>query len=252
MKSFECDRSATVNLIVDNVKKEFPTLTSEDRKEFMVKSKQFIETMVQSKNIDTLLLQSIKKEKCEKCSTEYVNWGHKAKNALFLDVAELKLINIPVKMCPTCKYLVYPNVLEYGLFCIHNKVLLSYRLLMELCDQMFIGGSLIDFISAKVHNNGLSEGLDYDFLSINLVNIAKMVEGCGIALLSLLIQKDDMNMVVCLYCGNCPKCVNSDGNSKDTVAIDPSYMVYEKEGELCLGHTISVKNTNRQTLQLLD
>ena len=62
-----------------------------------------------------------------------------------------------------------------------------------------IGGSLIDFITAKVHNNGLSEGLEYDFLNTNLVNIAKMVEGCGIAVLSLLVQDDDLNNVAGVF-----------------------------------------------------
>ena len=93
-----------------------------------------------------------------------------------------------------------------------------------------IGGSLIDYIMAKVHNNGLSEGIDYDFLNTNLLSIAKTVEGCGIAVLSLLVQNDDLDMVVCMYCGSCPKYVNSDGNSKDTVLVDPSYMVYEEKG----------------------
>ena len=104
-------------------------------------------------------------------------------------------------------------------------------MLMELCDQLVIGGSLIDFISAKIQNIGLSEGLSEEFLATNVVNIAKMIEGSGIAVLSLLIQEADLNSVVCYFCGACPKTVSSDGNSKDTVEINSSYMGYDQEGK---------------------
>ena len=198
-KSFQSDREATVDKIVADVKQMFPSLTSNCKPTFMVKSKQFIQTMVTSSDIGKFLLDFMT-DKCEKCLDSLEHWPHKAKNAIFLDVGELKVIDIPVVICPTCKCLVYPDVIQYGLLCLHNKVLLSYRMLMELCDQLVIGGSLIDFVTAKVHNNGLSEGLEYDYLNTNLVNIAKMVEGCGIAVLSLLVQDDDLNKVQgCLF-----------------------------------------------------
>ena len=38
--------------------------------------------------------------------------------------------------------------------------------------------------------------------------------------------------VVCYFCGSCPKCVSSDGNSKDTVLVDTSYMVCEEKGRI--------------------
>ena len=223
-----------MNNLVINIKNEFPSLTSTNKQTFMVNSKNFIDSMIKSPNIGEFLSNFKKNDKCEKCSQVLENWPHKTKHALFIDVAELKVINIPVKICPTCKYLDYPDVIKYGLLCIHNKVLISYRMLMELLDPLVIGGSLIDFIMAKVHNNGLSEGLEYDFLNTNLVNIAKIVEGTGIAVLSLLVQDEDLNSVICYYCGSCPKCVNSDGNSKDTVAVDTSYMVYEEKGKSCI------------------
>ena len=72
--------------------------------------------------------------------------------------------------------------------------------MLELCDQLVIGGSLIDYIISKVHNNGLSEGLSYDYLNTNILTIAKIVEGCGIAVLSLLVKDEDLNQVVCYYC----------------------------------------------------
>ena len=133
-KHFQSDREVTIDNLVTDVKKKFPSLTSKNKIPFMVKSKQFIETMIKSPDIGKFLLRFMTSDKCEKCLKRLVHWPHKSKHALFIDVGELKVIDIPVTMCPSCKYLVYPNVIEYGLLCLHNKVLLSYRMLLELCD----------------------------------------------------------------------------------------------------------------------
>lgn len=51
--------------------------------------------------------------------------------------------------------------------------------------------------------------------------------GC-VAVLSLLITPSDLDHVLCLVCGNCPKIINSDGNAKDTLKVTEN-MVYNYE-----------------------
>jgi hypothetical protein len=70
---------------------------------------------------------------------------------------------------------------------------------------------MIECIKSKLKlmsmREGLSEGIDNQ-------NNASMIERAAVAINSLLINGDDLDAVVCLVCGFCPKIVSSDGNSK--------------------------------------
>ena len=225
---FECDREATVDIFVEKIKKELPTLTDPNRQKFTMKSKAFIDGCIKNENINQILEEFLPTI-CEKCSSELIPWKRKTESSFLLDCGELKIIKVPINMCPKCKHLEYPNVLQFGLINIHNKVIISYRMLIEISNV--ISSSLVEFISLKLQEGGFSEGLSEEFMDTNIVNLSSMIERSSIAVISLLIREDDMNNVVCYICGACPPIANSDGNSKDTIAIDPSYMVYVEDGE---------------------
>ena len=65
---------------------------------------------------------------------------------------------------------------------------------------------IVDKLQLLSQREGLHQNLDH--------NLALMIERAAIATLALLITGDDMDNVVCLYCGMAPKTVLSDGNSK--------------------------------------
>ena len=60
---------------------------------------------------------------------------------------------------------------------------------------------------------GQCEGIS-ELLKSNLQNHAKKIERASIALISVIISPEDLNRVICMHCGICPKVVNSDGNAK--------------------------------------
>ena len=82
--------------------------------------------------------------------------------------------------------------------------------MLELSYLLGSGVSMIQVIVDKLQllseREGLTKVLDH--------NIALMIGRTAIATLALLITGEDMDNVVCLYCGMAPKTVLSDGNSK--------------------------------------
>ena len=64
------------------------------------------------------------------------------------------------------------------------------------------------------------------------MNHAIDIELACIAVISTLITPEDMDNVMCLICGACPKIVNSDGNAKDTIKVtDNMKFIYEDESD---------------------
>ena len=111
--------------------------------------------------------------------------------------------------------------------------------MIELSNTLYIGGSLVETIKRKISVLGECAGLDTDELDINLNNVASLIERASVAVISLIIRPEDMNNVICYYCGPAPKCVNTDGNAKDTIQVTP-HMVYNSQSKLCGGTQESV------------
>ena len=63
-----------------------------------------------------------------------------------------------------------------------------------------------DKIQLLCHREGLAEIQDN--------NLASMIKRAAIAVNALLITGDDLDNVICLFCGMAPKIVLTDGNSK--------------------------------------
>ena len=78
------------------------------------------------------------------------------------------------------------------------------------------GSSCIEAIKQKLILLAMCEGISCQ-MEVNLSNRCKNIEMACIAITSLLITPADMDHVICLVCGICPKIVNSDGNAKERV-----------------------------------
>lgn len=90
------------------------------------------------------------------------------------------------------------------------QVILSYDYLLELSYLVDSGISQIQVIKDKLQLLCQREGL----VEFQDNNIASLLERSSIAINALLITGHDLNHVICLACGVCPKTALSDGNSK--------------------------------------
>jgi hypothetical protein len=114
-----------------------------------------------------------------------------------------------------------------GIFPVHNRFLLTIDFLLDFRNTLVVGSSTIETIKQKILLLGLCEDIS-QHLQTNLVNHCKNIEMACIAVTSLLITPADMDYVMCLVCGNCPKIVNSDGNAKDSLKVSEN-MQYDYE-----------------------
>ena len=221
--AFECDRVATVRQLVDKIL-QLPSLTEPEQAEFMLKSKNF-ETKISNTNLSESLNEYLP-TKCDNCGNSNLkDWKHKTKSSFLFSCGELKLVEIPVRMCTDCKVLSYPDVTQYGFIPLHNKVLISYSYILEIGDSLFIGGSLTSYITKKMINLAKCEGLSD--IETNVNNISSLIERSAVAITALLIRENDLNRVMCWLCGRAPKSANTDGNTKDSIRIT-NHMKFER------------------------
>ena len=125
-------------------------------------------------------------------------------------------VEIPVKLCRKCKRVFYPELYKMGIFPVHNRFLLTLDFLLDIKNTMVQGSSTIEAIKQKIRLISMCEGMPGQ-LETNLTNHCRDIEMACVAVISLLIGPADMDSVICLVCGACPKIINSDGNAKDTL-----------------------------------
>ena len=116
----EVDRNLTVKGVVQLIRSEFPTATSDGRT-FLKANKSFIQKLCQKKDISSELKKhSVKK--CPNCSQNLVKWHHKTKDSYIITLSEIKKITIDVQFFNGCKSLSYYDLYSYGLVPVNNKV----------------------------------------------------------------------------------------------------------------------------------
>ena len=149
-----------------------------------------------------------------------------------LSLGHLVEIEIPVKFCSKCRRAFYPEMYTQGIFPLHNRFLLTVDFLLDFKNTLLQGSSCIEAINQKLVLLAMCEGISSQFES-NLSNHCKNIEMACIAIISLLITPADMDHVICLICGVCPKIVNSDGNAKDSLRVtDNMKFVYEDKSPI--------------------
>ena len=107
----------------------------------------------------------------------------------------------------------------------HHRFLVTFDFLMDFKNTFVQGSSCIEAIKQKLILLAMCEEIS-ERIETNLSNHCKNIEMACIAIISLLVTPADMDHVICLICGVCPKVVNSDGNAKDTLRITDN-MVFE-------------------------
>ena len=119
--------------------------------------------------------------------------------------------------------LTFSDLYHRGLFPMHNSFLLTSDFLLDFLNTLVTGSSAVEFVKSKLVLLGKCEGIS-EQLQTNIQNHAKRIERASIAFLSVIISPGDLNSVICMHCGVCPKVVNSDGNAKDTIkaGLEPS------------------------------
>ena len=103
------------------------------------------------------------------------------------DTVPFKEIQIQLKVCPKCKRAFYPSFYENGIMFVHNKFMLTLEAILDLGQILSTGGGFVETVKQKLLLLGQLEGLDIENLERNLN---------------------------CYICGNCPKIVCTDGNTK--------------------------------------
>ena len=119
-----------------------------------------------------------------------------------------------MKICLRCKRAYYPDYYQNGILFIHNKFMVSLEVILEFLHVLQLGGSFIEAIKKKFLLLGQLEGLDRESTERDLTSNSIKLEKTVLAVMSILVNGSDMDNVVCYLCGNCPKIVNTDGNTK--------------------------------------
>ena len=131
-----------------------------------------------------------------------------------MSMGHLREIKIKVKVCSKCRRAVYPDFYENGIIFLHNKLMISIETILDLNQVLQTGGSLVEAIKKKISLLGQLEGIPKTTLNPDLNSLAQKLDKIVIAVMSIIVKGSDLDSVLCLICGNCPKIVCTDGNTK--------------------------------------
>lgn len=98
----------------------------------------------------------------------------------------------------------------------YNGFLLAADFLLEFFNSLVSGNSSTDFVKKKIELLFSCEDLPSSFLT-NIQNNSKNIGKACIAYLALIIRPEDLDTVVCLFCGCCPKVVNRYGSHRSKI-----------------------------------
>ena len=115
--------------------------------------------------------------------------------------------------CQKCEVTYYPDFCHKGLIFAHNKFLLSIEFIFDILNCLKNSGCVIEYIKDRLLLLAKAEGL-VDIVKKDVANTSVRLEKIVFAIASLLVTEDDFDDVQCWFCGNCPKFVSTDGNTK--------------------------------------
>ena len=216
VKNPKINRELTVKVVIENIVNCFPTMSNLEVSGFLMKSRKYIEKQISNNNLQLKINES-SRTVCTFCPDSTLEiWGFKAKQSYLLSLGHIARIDIPVKLCRKCKRIFYPELYSKGVFPLHNRFLITIDFLMDFKNLLVMGTSTIEAIKQRIRLLSFCEGFTEHF-EVNLINHCKDIEMACVGITALLITPSDMDSVMCLICGNCPKIVNSDGNAKVSI-----------------------------------
>ena len=207
------DHRLTVKLLMKNIREKFPSTFTEMRDgNFVMESRKFVQQLVGSPEFLDNVLSSLP-EKCSSCYEVLVCWVNKEAKAFLLSLGHLKEVKTKVKSCPKCGIAYYPDFGHKGLIFAHNKFLLTIEYILDILNCLKTNGCLIECIKDRLLLLAQVEGLT-EIIKKDIQNTSVKLEKIVIAIASLLVKDEDLDSVQCWLCGNCPKFVSTDGNTK--------------------------------------
>ena len=104
------NRDLTVGEVIRNISRRFPTLTNIEKSGFVQRSRRYVETLHSNKAEINRIIRDRTLSKCSSCTdSNLVEWPFKPKQAFLLSMGHLMKIEIPVKICNSCKTVYYPG-----------------------------------------------------------------------------------------------------------------------------------------------
>ena len=106
-----------------------------------------------------------------------------------------------------------PQILQTFIMQLRMSILLSIEFILDILNCLKNSGCVIEYIKDRLLLLAKAEGL-VDIVKKDIANTSVRLEKIVFAIGSLLVTEDDFDDVQCWFCGNCPKFVSTDGNTK--------------------------------------
>ena len=229
----QINASLTVRTIMKKIRENFPcTYSSLLEGDFIQKSRTFVDSILSDPEKLSAVLENLP-DKCENCGKPLKIWKHRETKSFLLTLGHIKEVKIKVKVCEDCKLAVYPDFFKNGLIFAHNKFLLTIEFILDTLDTLKNGGSLIQTLEDKLKLFGKLDGIEKEVIEKDVTNNSVKIEKLVIGIGSILVTSADHDSVTCLLCGNCPKIVCTDGNTKDSIKVAKNMIFdYDDESEI--------------------
>lgn len=168
------DFEKTVKKVMIKIRSKFPVnFRMCEEGSFAIASKCYVDSLMLSINMEETLAAAAPKF-CEDCNQELKIWKFKEPNSYCVTLGKMKETHIPVLYCSKCMCAYYPELYENGLVFLHNSLMVSFDLLLDMINALRLGVGLTMFIQhrlellANCSTEVKLEDLDVHNLSIKL------------------------------------------------------------------------------------
>ena len=111
------NRDLTINFVIEQIQCKFPSMASFQSNESIRSSREFVEDIIRNQSRNEAILKHTPTV-CKFCKeVVLVDWPYKSKQSFLLSMGHISRIEIPLKVCTTCKRVFYPGNF-YNQYCI--------------------------------------------------------------------------------------------------------------------------------------
>ena len=103
------NRDLSINFVIEQIQCNFPSMVSLQSNELIRRSRKYVEKLTCNTSRNEIIHQHTPKV-CKFCKeTLLLDWPFKSKKSFLLSMGHIAQIEIPLKVCPTCKRVFYPG-----------------------------------------------------------------------------------------------------------------------------------------------
>ena len=103
------NRDLSINFIIENIQLTFPNLATLQSFEVLQTSRFFLESIIHSPSRNEVILQNTPLS-CKFCKEgDLLDWPFKTRKSFLLSMGHISKIEIPLKVCCTCRRVFYPG-----------------------------------------------------------------------------------------------------------------------------------------------